>query len=55
MKTEAPNTEHETCFKELKNTISKETCLQYFDRLDNLELEVDSSLKGLGAALIQKG
>ena len=47
--------EHEKAFVELKSAINKDLLLQYFDPSRPVTIEVDASLKGLGAALIQEG
>ncbi len=47
--------DHEAAFVALKEAITAETCLQYFDRNSPTVLEVDASMKGLGACLVQKG
>ena len=46
---------HEKCFSELKQSITVNSCLQYYDPNKEVTLEVDASMKGLGAALIQEG
>ena len=38
----------------LKREISEDACFRYYDRNDDINLEVDASQKGLGCALIQK-
>ena len=42
-------------FEDLKAEIAKEGCLKYNDTSKPLCLEVDASLRGLGAALVQEG
>ena len=49
------NASHEQAFQNIKDLIKKETTLAYYDRKKNLTLEVDSSLRGIGAALVQDG
>ena len=49
------NAEHKAAFEELKQTIHEDMKLRYFSPNDPFELEVDASLLGLGAALIQDG
>ena len=46
---------HEESFIALKNEISDQSILHYFDTSKDTILEVDASLKGLGAAVIQEG
>ena len=46
-------TDHQQEFEQLKNSVTSETCLQYYDRSAPVTLEVDASQKGLGAALLQ--
>jgi len=45
--------EHTTAFKSLKKIISTQTVLRYYDGTKPLVIQVDASLRGLGAALIQ--
>jgi hypothetical protein len=47
--------EHIRCIETLKINLSSETCLKFFDPKKPTVLEVDSSMKGLGAALLQDG
>ena len=47
--------EHQAAFNELKGLISAELELRHFDPSLPAEMEVDASMKGLGAALIQQG
>ena len=47
--------DHEECFQRLKSEISSGSCLQYYDPKIPTVLEVDASLKGLGACLLQNG
>ena len=44
---------HQTCFEHLKSLVNDESCLSYYDTDKPLVLEVDASMKGLGAAVIQ--
>ena len=44
---------HSKEIQELKTCISEETCLKYYNRKLDINLEVDASQLGLGAALIQ--
>jgi hypothetical protein len=44
---------HETAFKAIKDAISKDTTLRYYNPKFKTKLQVDASQKGLGAALIQ--
>ena len=46
---------YQDSFDTLKREISEDACLRYYDRNDDINLEVDASQKGLGCALIQKG
>ena len=45
-------TDHQQEFEQLKNSVTSETCLQYYDRSAPVTLEVHASQKGLGAALL---
>ena len=45
---------HEANFQKLKESISSDTCLIYFDTSKPVTLQVDASLKGLGACLLQE-
>ena len=47
--------EHQEAFDKIKDTISEEVTLAYFDPKKEITLQVDASLKGLGAALLQEG
>ena len=47
--------EHQRCFEELKESIKSDMTLNYFDPNIPAEIEVDASMAGLGAALIQCG
>ncbi|KAL5017999.1 hypothetical protein ScPMuIL_003721 [Solemya velum] len=44
---------HTEVFEKLKNSITTEVTLAYFDPTQKLKLQVDASSKGLGAALLQ--
>ena len=46
--------DHQTTFLKTKQLVSKSICLQYYDPTAEVHLEVDASIKGLGATLIQK-
>ena len=46
---------HQKCFDNLKAEIKHSACLKYYDTKKPLFLDVDASLKGLGAALVQDG
>lgn len=46
---------HQRAFDSIKSAICEEVTLAYFDPQKPITLQVDSSLKGLGAALIQEG
>ena len=46
--------DHQTTFLKTKQLISKNICLQYYNPIAEVHLEVDASIKGLGATLIQK-
>ena len=45
---------HEANFQKLKESISSDTCLIYFDTSKPVTLQVDASLKGLGVCLLQE-
>lgn len=47
--------EHQRAYEELKNAITDDMHLQYFNTTKPAEIEVDASTKGLVAALIQEG
>ena len=49
------DTDQLTSFETLKKLIYEDACLKYYDRRTPVELEVDASQKGLGAALVQNG
>ena len=46
---------HELCFEALKNCITADSTLQYYDTSVMPVLQVDASLRGLGASLLQNG
>ncbi|GFS26773.1 transposon Ty3-I Gag-Pol polyprotein [Elysia marginata] len=46
---------HEKVFKDIKDSISKEVTLAYFDPDKPITVQVDASMKALGASLIQEG
>ena len=46
---------HQKAFVKLKRAITKEVCIAYYDAKQPVTLEVDASLKGLGAALVLEG
>lgn len=46
---------HSQDFEKIKQLISKETILQYYDRQKPVTLQVDASMRGVGAVLIQNG
>ena len=46
-------TEHQQSFESLKNMTARNTCLRYYDHNQDVTLEVDSSMKGIEAVLIQ--
>lgn len=45
--------DHQKVFDDLKQCLTSETCLPYFDPTKRTMLEVDASQKGLGACLLQ--
>ena len=45
--------DHLHCFQKLKTAISAKSCVKYFDPTKPTTLEVDSSTKVLGAAILQ--
>lgn len=47
------NAEYEQAFDDLKNAINKDMMINYFDPSIPVNIEVDASLSGLGAALVQ--
>ena len=46
---------HKLCFETLKNCITTDSTLQYYDTSVTPVLQVDASLRGLGASLLQNG
>ena len=46
---------HDVGFKKIKNQISEDVCLRYFDTTKEVVLQVDASEVGLGAVLLQDG
>ncbi|GFO29208.1 transposon ty3-i Gag-Pol polyprotein [Plakobranchus ocellatus] len=48
-------TSHEEAFQKIKNLVHKRMTLNYFNTEKATTIEVDSSLVGMGAALIQEG
>ena len=46
---------HQKAFEAIKDTITGETKLAYFDTTKDVTLQVDASQKGLGAVLLQEG
>ena len=49
------NANYQQAFNEVKQAISEQITLNYFDSTKEVILQVDASTKGLGAALIQDG
>ena len=49
------NASHQQAFDETKQTISEEITLTYFDSTKEVTLQVDASVKGISAALLQDG
>ena len=47
------DTDHCHCFEQLKACLSNEACLAFYNPKEPVTLEVDSSQKGIGAALLQ--
>ena len=45
---------HEADFQKLKEVFTSQECLAYFDQKKDIFLQVDASIQGLGAALMQK-
>ena len=45
---------HEADFQKLKEVLTSQECLAYFDQKKDIFLWVDASIQGLGAALMQK-
>ena len=57
LKSEVPfdwSADHQHAFQQIKEIISQGMGLKYYDPQQDVSLEVDASMKGLGAALIQK-
>lgn len=46
---------HQRCFEEVRQLVSEQSCLKYYNPKAEVTLEVDASMKGLGAAIIQNG
>ena len=46
---------HDVAFQKIKNQISEDVCLRYFDTTKDVVLQVDVSQVGLGAVLLQDG
>ena len=44
---------HQTIFEKVKQLVSTNICQQYYDPNEEVQLEVDASIKGLGATLVQ--
>ena len=49
------DTDQQTSFETLKKVFYEDACLKYYDRRAAVEIKVDASQKGLGAALVQNG
>ncbi|XP_071477891.1 uncharacterized protein [Diadema antillarum] len=47
--------DHQHAFDDLKQAITSESCLKYFNPQEETTVEVDASQKGLGACLLQGG
>ena len=45
---------HEADFQKLKEVFTSQECLAYFDQRKDIFLQVDASIQGLGAVLMQK-
>ena len=45
--------DHQTIFEKVKQLVIINICLQYYDPNKEVQLEVDASIEGLGAALVQ--
>ena len=45
--------DHQTIFEKVKQLVSTNISLQYYDPNEEVQLEVDASIKGLGAAFVQ--
>ena len=48
-------TDDQIAFDNIKKAVTESTTLSYFDPKKDIVLQVDASMKGLGAALIQEG
>ena len=46
---------HDVAFQKIKNQISEDVCLRYFETTKEFVLWVDASQVGLGAVLLQNG
>ena len=46
---------HDVAFQKIKNQISEDVCLRYFNTTKEVVLQVDASQVGLGAVLLQDG
>ena len=46
---------HMEAFEKIKNLISEDTTLSFYDRNKPITLQVDASSRGLGATIIQDG
>lgn len=46
---------HQACFEQLKAAITEKSTLRYFNTSKTPTLQVDASIKGLGASLLQDG
>ncbi len=47
--------DHQAIFEKVKQLVSTNICLQYYNPSIDVQLEVDASIKGLGATLVQHG
>ena len=58
LKKEVPwhwDADHQECFERLKESVLTTHTLQFYNAAQPVDLEVDASMKGLGAALVQGG
>ena len=58
MKVDVPflwEADHQTCFEKLRKQVPLDKALAFYNPAQPLNLEVDASIKGLGAALTQDG